>query len=869
MLRLRHLATYGVMALLFTGAAHGVNTPTAPLLKWGDLPALPDTEGWAGMYAGVSNGVLIAAGGSQYADGIPWWQGGQKVWSDRVFYLESPDGTWKESPLKLPRPMANGASLSTNQGLLCIGGADSERHYADVFQLVYRDGAVELIPWASLPEPRAAMAVATLNNRAYLAGGIATPKSSSQTNFWSYDLDAGSQAEWQNEETWPGVARHHAVAAVQDKRFFLVGGKHHEIDTQGNLQHLGSLSDAYRYTPPKGNNPGHWKRVSDAPHSIAAAPSPAPALGHGHIAILGGGAADPNQDRATMTTFGGDILLYHAISDTWSMRGHLPSNAVQLVAPVVTWAGKTIIVGGEDAPASRSSRVSTLEPALDQQWFGWLNWTVVGGYFLMTAYIGYYFSRRRDNTTRDFFLAGNRIPWWAAGISIFGTQLSAQSFMGNSAIGFADDWSRWLKFTGILLIAPLVIYFYLPFYRRLKVTSVYEYLERRFGIVVRLYGSVKFIIAQLIRIGVLLYLPAIALSAATGIDIYWCLIVITIFTIFYTTLGGMEAVIWTDVIQVVILLSGGVLCLGLILYEIGGVSNFVAIGLQDHKFNIFDWRWDPTSMVVWVLLVGPLFANLGTYTTDQTVVQRYLTTKDERGAAKSILTNAAITIPISFLFLPLGTALYIFYQKFPDALLPGRNDAILPQFIVHQLPPGIAGLVIAAVFAATMSSLDSSMNSISTACVSDFYKRFARHASEKKCMRLARVLITVVGLLGLATAWVLVSTDIRLIVDRMILLMGLMGGGLTGIFMLGIFTTRANSWGAMIGANAGFLAALLAYYQTDLNLFLFSAIGAVTCVIVGYIVSLITPNDHADLKGLTIHNMLPRDSEEPKPIGRP
>lgn len=864
MLSLRHLVTPCLMALLFTSAAHAVNTPTAPLLKWSDLPALPDTEGWAGMYAGVSNGVLIAAGGSQYANGIPWWQGGQKTWSDRVFYLESPDGAWKESTLKLPRPMGNGASLNTNQGLLCIGGADNEHHYADVFQLAYKNGEITLTPWTPLPEPRAAMSVAILNHRAYLAGGIASPKGASQNNFWSYDLNAGSQAKWQKEETWPGSARHYAVAAVQDKRFFLVGGKYDAIDDQGKLHRLGLLSDTYCYTPPKGNHPGHWKRVSDAPHSIAAAPSPAPALGHGHFAILGGGASDPALDRRTMTTFGGDILLYHAISDTWSTRGHLPTDAVQLVAPVVTWSGKTIIVGGEDAPASRSSRVSTLDPSFDQQWFGWINWIVVGGYFLMTAYIGYYFSRRRDNTTRDFFLAGNRIPWWAAGISIFGTQLSAQSFMGNSAIGFADDWSRWLKFTGVLLVAPLVIYFYLPFYRRLKVTSVYEYLERRFGVVVRLYGSVKFIVAQLIRIGVLLYLPAVALSAATGIDVYWCLVVITAFTIFYTALGGMEAVIWTDVIQVVVLLGGAVLCLGLILYEIGGVGNFVSIGLSDEKFNIFDWRWDPTSMVVWVLLVGPLFINLGTYTTDQTVVQRYLTTKDEKGAAKSILTNAAISIPISFLFLPLGTALYIFYQKFPEALLPGKNDAILPQFIVHQLPPGIAGLVIAAVFAATMSSLDSSMNSISTAYVSDFYKRFSPHASEEKCMRLARWLIIVVGLLGLATAWILASTDIRLIVDRMILLMGLMGGGLTGIFMLGIFTTRANSWGAMAGAIAGFIAALLTHYKTDINLFLFGAIGAVTCVIVGYIVSLITPDDHAELKGLTIHNMLPRDDEAPQ-----
>ncbi len=855
MLRFCHLVTYWIIALLFTSVTFGVNKPTIPLLKWHNLPALPDNEGWAGMYAGVSNNVLIVAGGSQYTNGIPWWEGGQKTWSDRIFYLEDPKETWKEATIKLPRPMGTGTSISTRQGVLCIGGADSKQHYPDVFQLIYRNGDIDLIPWTPLPEARSAMVSALLDNTIYLAGGISTPQGASQSSFWSYDLNKGPHSEWNLEKTWPGPARHHSIAAVQNGSFFLVGGKHNYIDNEGNHQRLGRLRDTYRYTPPKGTYPGHWKKVSDAPHSVAAAPSPAPSLGHGHFAILGGKEPDPNQDRKTLAFFGGDVLLYHTLSDTWSTRGPIPSDAVQLVAPIISWSGKTIIVGGEDAPASRTTRVSLLQPNFNKQWFGWINWIVVGGYFLLTAYIGYYFSKHRVKTTSDFFLAGRRIPWWAAGISIFGTQLSAQSFMGNSAIGFADDWSRWLKFTGTLLVAPLVIYFYLPFYRRLNVTSVYEYLERRFGIIVRLYGSLKFIVAQLVRIGALLYLPAVALSAATGVNLYWCLIVITTFTIFYTVLGGMEAVIWTDVIQVVILLGGGVLCLGLILFEIGGVGNFVTIGLQDQKFNIFDWRWDPTSMVVWVLLVGPLFINLGTYSTDQTVVQRYLTTKDEKSAAKSILTNAAITIPISFLFLPLGTALYIFYQKFPDALLPGKNDAILPQFIVHQLPAGIAGLVIAAVFAATMSSLDSSMNSVSAACVSDFYKRFSRQASEKKCMRIARGLTIIIGLLGLGTAWILASTDIRLIVDQMILLLGLMGGGLTGVFILGIFTNRANSWGAIIGAIAGFLTPLYAYYQTDLNLFLFGAIGAVTCVIVGYIVSLLIPQSNINLHGLTIHQM--------------
>lgn len=842
------------LTLVFTQLA-AVTVPDTPLLDWEELPALPDMEGWAGIYAGVSNGVLIAAGGSQYAGGVPWWDGGEKMWSDRIFFLERPEGAWREAEVRLPRPLAMGASVSTGSGLLCLGGSDGTRHYRDVLHLVYRDGGIAIETWPDLPEPRAAAAAGVLQGILYLAGGIAEPRGASQANFWIYPLSSGSDGAWEIGPTWPGPPRHLALAAVQDRRFFLIGGRHDRILENGERERVAGLSDAYRFTPALGTTGGAWIRVSDAPRPIAAAPSPAPTLGQGHVVVLGGNLPDPAKDRREIAAFEGDLLLYHTITDTWTRKGDLPPQHRHLVAPVVEWDGGAVVLGGEDAPASRTHRVSLLRPGFKNPWFGWINWAVVIGYFAATGGVAFYFARKRNKSTADFFLAGGRIPWWAAGISIFGTQLSAQSFMGNSAIGFADDWSRWLKFSGTILAAPLVIYFYLPFYRRLNVTTVYEYLERRFNNAVRIYGSLKFILTQVVRIGVLLYLPAVALAAATGIDVYSCLFLITVFTIIYTTTGGMEAVIWTDVVQVGILLAGGVLCLGLIVHSIGGVGEFISIGIRDQKFNIFDWRWDPTAMVVWVLIVGPLFINLGTYSTDQSVVQRYMTTKDEKSAAKSILTNVAITIPISFLFLPLGTALYIFYQRFPDALLPGKNDAILPQFIVHQLPAGLAGLVIAAVFAATMSSLDSSMNSVSASCVTDFYRRYVRDVSEKSCLRLARFLTALFGLLGLVAACLLAATDIRLIVDRMILLMGLMGGGLTGVFMLGIFTTRANSWGALTGAVVGFIVPVTAYYHTDLNVFLYGAIGAVTCITVGYLVSLVTPPHSVDLNQLTIHSL--------------
>ena len=203
---------------------------------------------------------------------------------------------------------------------------------------------------------------------------------------------------------------------------------------------------------------------------------------------------------------------------------------------------------------------------------------------------------------------------------------------------------------------------------------------------------------QLGRMAIVLFLPAMALSAVTGINVYGCIIAMGIFSTLYTVLGGIEAVVWTDVLQVIVLLGGGLLCLVIMALGVdGGASAIFAMGMADDKFKMIHWSWDYTTASFWVLVVGNLFINLVTYTSDQVVVQRYLTTRDERRSAQSIWLNAAITFPESFIWFLLGTSLYVFYKLTPELLSPNLpTDSIFPHFISQQLPSGITGIVIAA-----------------------------------------------------------------------------------------------------------------------------------------------------------------------------
>ncbi|REK19608.1 MAG: sodium:solute symporter [Planctomycetota bacterium] len=822
-------------------------------LAWEQLPPIPDDEGFAGPLVGVHDDALIVAGGANFPALRPW-QGGTKVWYDTVFVLRDPKAKWQNAG-KLPRPLAYGVALTTSRGIFCAGGSDAHRHYADCFLLRLEGEAVRSAPLPKLPRPCANFCGALVGNTVYLAGGVeAADATEALKTFWALDL-VRPESTWRKLEPWPGKERMLATAAAQDGSFFLFGGVALKPDAEGQPKRE-YLRDAYRYTPGNG-----WRRIADLPQFSAAAPTPAPSVGQSHVFLLGG------DDGSQLTTppdehtgFPRDVLAYDTITDTWTRRGQLPFSLV--TTTTARWRDRIIVPGGEARPGVRSTEVWSGSIAGSKASFGWLNYAALIGYLVGMVAIGGAFASRNKNTD-DYFTAGGRIPWWAAGLSIYATMLSSLTFMSIPAKAYASDWTFFWANVPILLLAPLVIRCYLPFFRQLDVASAYEYLEKRFNLAARLYGSGAFILFQVGRQAIVLLLPAMALAAVSDLDVRLCIVLMGAMCMAYTSLGGIQAVIWADVVQSIVLLGAALVSLGLIVWRFdGGLSGIWSVAESAGKTQMFHFTLDPSTAAnaFWVILVGNLFITLVPYTSDQAVIQRYLTTKDEAKAARAIWTNGLLAIPSTALFFAIGTALFVFYRSQPERLDPVRpTDAVFPAFIVGNLPAGIAGLAIAGIFAAAQSTISSSLNSVVTALMTDFYGRFGGDVAARRGLRIARWLTAAIGVLATAAALALAEFNLKSLWDAYNSLVGLAGSGLAGLFALGVFTRRATGTSALAGAAASALVLYFVQQRADVHFFLYAMVGIVTCFIVGWTGGLLLPGESSNrLAGLTIHDAASR-----------
>ena len=839
----------------------GIDGDAQRILDVKRLPSLPVKASLAQTYSGTSGQALIVAGGIGLHDsnvGIP-------VGFDTIFVLEDPEGAWQTVSTVLPSARWGGVSVTFDGTVICAGGRDAERCYDDVFALDWKKGEIITTPLPALPSPLADMCGAVLRHSdertfLYVAGGHDNVDGQGDRRvFWRLELSQSiKKMHWHPLEPWPGPGRYHAAAAVQGDSFFLVGGSASDGIDGVNDEPI-SLRDAYRFDPSSSGLDGIWKRIADLPYPVVAAPSPLPSLGQSHVAVLGSATSSAGiwpRARSAPQTISNNLLLYHIVTDTWSSRGEILSETASVLAPVVDWKGRSVVVGGRLAIAGRSTAVLSWRAIPPAPQFGWVGWSVVAGYFTALLGMGYYFSKR-ERSTDDFFFAGRRIPWWAVGLSIFGTQLSAITFIAIPGVAYATDWVRMLNSFMVMAVLPVAIFVFLPFFCRLRVSTAYEYLELRFNPLVRMVSSSIFIVYQLMRIGVVVYLPSLALSAVTGADIVTCVVAMTIVSTVYTVMGGIEAVIWTDVVQVFVLLGGALLSLAALIYLVGGIGETIAIGAAAGKFHTINSGWDPTELVLWVMIAGPFFTILQSYVSDQTTVQRYLVTADERQAARGMWLNVVIVIPVTLLFYGIGSALFAYYKTFPERVAIGKNDEVFPWFIVEHLPSGISGLVIAAVFAASMSSLDSSMNSVATAIVCDFYRRWWPAVDDARCLRLARWITVATGVFGGGVAIMLARTDISSIWDTLRTIFGFFGGPLLGVFLLAALTRRTNSVGALVGLAMGILTTLLAVKYTALNFMLYGMIGTLSCLFGGVLVSLVVPVRQRDLNGLTIWTIRP------------
>jgi SSS family transporter len=442
--------------------------------------------------------------------------------------------------------------------------------------------------------------------------------------------------------------------------------------------------------------------------------------------------------------------------------------------------------------------------------------------------------------------------------------LSSITYMAIPSKAFAQDWVWMIGNFMILGVAPVAVYIALPFYRQIDATSAYEFLERRFNFVLRLFGSASFTIFHIFRMGIVMSLAALALTTITPLTAVQCVLVMGVLSMIYCTMGGVGAVVWTDTIQTFVLLGGALLCFGLMIAGTeGGLGDFCATAARDGKLQMVNLAWDPTSasLALWVVVFGAFGQNFSTYTADQAVVQRYMTTPDQKRAARAIWTNALLCIPATLLFFSVGTGLYVFYHSRPERLDPTfMTDQIFPLFIASEVPIGIAGLIVAGIFAAAQSTISTSMNSTATTVVTDYLRPFRAAKSERGYLRWAWTLTFLFGLLGTLLGLLFVNPDIKSMFEQFVKVIGLFMGVLGGLFALGILTRRTSSWGALAGTLVGVAVMVFVWKQTKINGYLYSLIGVTTCLVVGYVASLVLPAPKNDLTGLTIHTLRQKPS---------
>ena len=577
---------------------------------------------------------------------------------------------------------------------------------------------------------------------------------------------------------------------------------------------------------------------------------------------LAGAAFLPCGDQHVLLIGGASrtIFAYGAVTDAWCEYGKLPPSAPLGPCICSIRPGKT----AEDYEIVHfAGGVTTAGTFRKVAKFSKASWAVVGIYALLMFAMATYFIRKKKNAN-DYFRGGNRIPWYVAGMSIFATMLSSVTFIAIPTMTYISDWRYFPMQVCIFLVAPVAIYFFLPFFCRLNITSAYEYLERRFNLGVRLFGSAAFIVFMVCRVAVVTLLPAIALNAVTGVSIDACILICGALTIIYCSLGGLEAVIWSDFVQGIVLMGGALAVLAVLIMktgpEGGHLSAFVDTVASCGKGRLWDLRLSFAEPVLWVVAVQGMVQNLAHYTSDQCIVQRYISTPDERATRRSIWFNGVMSLFSSAVFFAIGTALFTHYRTNPammDVTMP-KCDSVFPIFMATELPPWLAGLVVAALFAATVSTLSANLNSAATAVVTDFIARCRAGISDRARVRCGQVATAAAGICGVAAALVLARSDSRTLFDTFALIVGILTSGMAGIFIVGVFVPRVKGMAAAIGLAANYAVCLGLRFGID-NLpfhpFLLSGLGLATCLAVSVALSFILKEKGKDLCGLTLSTL--------------
>ena len=475
--------------------------------------------------------------------------------------------------------------------------------------------------------------------------------------------------------------------------------------------------------------------------------------------------------------------------------------------------------------------------------FTMIDLAIVIIYLAAVLFAGMYFSKKKM-TGKEYFKGDGTIPWWVTSVSIFATLLSPISFLSIAGNSYNGTWVLWFAQLGIFIAVPLTIRLFLPVYSKLKIDTAYHYLELRYNSKgLRVLGALLFIIYQIGRMSIIMYLPSVVLAPLVGININVLIIIMGIIAIVYSYGGGLKSVLWTDFIQGLVLIAGVVFTLIYLVFSIDGGIGTIFTTLQNGKFLapnevVFDPNILKSS--VFIILVGAGINTFSSYISSQDVVQRFTTTTDIKELRKMTFGNGFLSIGTTTVIYLIGTALFVFYHQNPQLLQTAHQDQIFASFIVYQLPIGVSGILIAAIYAASQSTLSTGLNSVATSWVLDIQDSFNRQISEEKQTKIAKLVSLGVGIIAIIVSMILANGEIKSAYEWFNSFMGLVLGVLAGIFVLGVITKKATS----IGAYAGFFTSAiivinLKYNHPEVTSWSYAIISIGVSCIIGYIISLI------------------------------
>jgi SSS family transporter len=803
----------------------------------GGVPALGPE--YAGAVAGATGGAFVVAG-------------------LRTAVLEFARGTWQAVEPGLGRAWAAGAQ--GRDGIYAAGGVDANgRFSARVTRLAWDGVRVEQVELTPLPHRLAGAGAAVVGDTLYVVGGLDAPEAAAGENrLWALDLTR-SRSAWRELEAMPAAGRFLPAAAGQSGGLEVFGGREVRRDGRGEPFYPATAEVwVYLPAPMEGSARGGWQRRTRLDHPLAGAV--ALPTGQAHTLVLGGASSPAIAAPFAAAASGGPehIRLYHALTDAWSDTGL----GLAAFAPLAAWSpkGELWVLAGSGADDGFRLRLVRRTRDLSA-----VDYAVIGAYFLVLAAIGWYSFRRQRPSSAEYSLGSRSVKWWAAGISMYATGASAISFMAVPALAFSTN-LIWM-FGAAMAVPAFFVQAYLifPILRKLQLTSTYEYLERRFNRPLRVIASLQQILFLTFgRAAVVLVLPAIALAATTGLNVYVSVLVMGVLTTVYATMGGFKAVIWTEVFQGFLKLVAPLAMIGVAVWALPGhFGEFLRMGRAYHKFDLALLTWDATRPAVWVVMLNFFVAYTIMYAGDQPVIQRVFAAP--AGEVRRVAAaNVACSLVIAVVSNLLGIAIFAYFHAHPDRLDAGApNDQIVPLFAIQALPTGLAGVVVAAIFASAMATVASNMNSVATIFTEDFYRRLRPASTDRERLRVLHIGSYVTGGLSLVTALGLATLNIESMMAVWYQAIALLGGGIVGVYSLGMLSTRANGTGAVSGALLSVAALIVIKLGTPLHWFLYTPLAIGICMAAGYLISLLFPGPPRDLTGLTVFTPRRPGGEDP------